>query len=225
MESRKGKDRRQSPRILSNDRRNIPKEINKKALTEPSEYSVLPEYADEIEIVEDKSLGRSQSLSETLQDREKKAFEKGEINYTPFQADQSQPNDLNDSTSQLYKEKLKNHLQNELLNEMHPNQPMEVNFDANHHLIKEGLSPELIDVQLTPEEEQIPIKPFHKKRKPGRPSSLPKESESNEWPRKTYRFNKETLKKLKIYQASLDSHQDLSIIINDALSEWLSERL
>lgn len=174
---RKNEDRRQQPRAHSKDRRN-----------ESENYPIDPEYSDEIEIVEDKSLGTSSPLSKVIEEREDRAFQKGELNYTPFKTDKV---DI---------EKLKQSLRKEITAEL---------------------------TQVEPKvstEDTIDIKPFVKKRKPGRPSSLPKESESNEWPRKTYRFNKHTLRQLKIYQASLEEHQDLSLIINTALSQWLTEQ-
>lgn len=182
---RKNEDRRQQPRSHSKDRRN-----------EAPSYPIDPEYSDEIEIVEDKSLGTSSPLSKVIEEREDRAFQKGELNYTPFKTDEV---DI-EAQNPLDIEKLKQSLRQEITAELTQSEPQ------------------------TPIEEAVEIKPFVKKRKPGRPSSLPKESESNEWPRKTYRFNKHTLRQLKIYQASLEEHQDLSLIINTALSQWLDEQ-
>lgn len=64
----------------------------------------------------------------------------------------------------------------------------------------------------------------NKNKKPGRPSSLPSIKESDEWPRKTYRFNKYTIKKLKGYQNSLDESKDLSILIDEALKMYLENK-
>jgi hypothetical protein len=54
-------------------------------------------------------------------------------------------------------------------------------------------------------------------RKPGRPSGI---KNKDQWARKTYMFNKNTLKKLKIHQAKTEEG-DLSIIIDKALKAYL----
>lgn len=227
MKSRKGNDRRQSTRSISKDRRLDMPEVE--GVSAEEVYRVSPEYADEIEIIEDKSLGEAQPISTILEDRERDAFEKGQINYTPFQANESHSfaQGSKSTTHPLDIEKLKNQLRTEILAEIQPEESIEINFEKGQYKsdYSDTEAHVALDVHPTEEEQQIPIKPFQKKRRPGRPSSLPKESQSNEWPRKTYRFHKQTLKKLKMYQARLDEHQDLSIIINEALSDWLGERL
>jgi len=62
------------------------------------------------------------------------------------------------------------------------------------------------------------------KRRPGRPSSLPSPAESNDWPRKTYRFHKERLRQLKHYQNNLDETVELSVLIDQALELFLKEK-
>jgi hypothetical protein len=62
-----------------------------------------------------------------------------------------------------------------------------------------------------------------KKRGPGRPSALPPLEHTDEWPRKTYRFNKENLRLLKQLQNNLEEHKDLSILIDEAISEYLKQ--
>lgn len=52
----------------------------------------------------------------------------------------------------------------------------------------------------------------------GRPTSI---KDPANWSRKTYKFRKTTLRKLKIHQVMLDKHQDLSVIIDLALKEYL----
>jgi hypothetical protein len=59
--------------------------------------------------------------------------------------------------------------------------------------------------------------------KGGRPSSIPA-GENIDWQRKTYRFHKNTLRSLKQFQSSLKEHRDLSLLIDDALREFLGER-
>jgi hypothetical protein len=46
---------------------------------------------------------------------------------------------------------------------------------------------------------------------------------TDEWPRKTYRFNKENLRLLKQLQNNLEEHKDLSILIDEAISEYLKQ--
>ncbi len=65
----------------------------------------------------------------------------------------------------------------------------------------------------------------HVRRKPGRPSSLPSPSESDDWPRKTYRFNKFRVRELKNYQNSLDVTKELSILIDEALEMYLKSKI
>lgn len=57
-----------------------------------------------------------------------------------------------------------------------------------------------------------------KSNKPGRPSSI---KDNENWERKTYRFRKTTLKKLKIHQIMQDDKIDLSVLIDKALKEYL----
>lgn len=202
---RKNKDRRQNPRPSSQDRRNPDSE---------EIYPVNPEFSEEIEIVEDKSQGTALPLSKIIEDREHAAYEEGKITYTPFHSDHAHSN-----TSPTDIEKLKSQLRSEIMLELTPAEPRQETL-----METEDPSSTLTSAHPTPEEAAIPIKPFVKKRRPGRPSSLPKESETDQWPRKTYRFNKSTLKRLKIHQASLDDHKDLSILINEALNHWLDSQ-
>ena len=55
-------------------------------------------------------------------------------------------------------------------------------------------------------------------KRPGRPSQI---ANKDEWFRKTYMFNKKTLKKLKVHQVMQDEPDDLSILIDKALKEYL----
>ena len=224
MKTRKSNDRRQSPRSLSNDRR-LPQQDLDEAINEET-YQALPEYADEIEIVEDKSVGTGQPLSVVLEDREKEAYDKGQIKYTPFHAADIDPLTQHplSTTKPGDIEKLKHQVKAQ---NIHGNKSNEDHFDKDPFISvhSDDSIKEVTSVNPTMAEQQIAIKPFQHKRRPGRPSSLPRESQSNEWPRKTYRFNKHTLKMLKMHQASLDEHQDLSLIINEALRDWLEARL
>ncbi len=53
--------------------------------------------------------------------------------------------------------------------------------------------------------------------RPGRPS----QTNDTEWARKTYKFKKSTLRKLKIMQATKHEHVDLSVLIDRALRAYL----
>lgn len=186
----------------NDDRRSGPRGINKERRAELSEnkYEVNPDYSDEIEIVEDKSLGITTPLSQVIKERELLARNQAVTG----------PDEL---------ENLKSILRSEIINELGQQNSIASLNEMPHY------SPDTdIIVIPTAEEAQVEIKPFLKKRRPGRPSSLPNESESNDWPRKTYRFQKNTLKRLKIHQAGLDDHQDLSILINEALKHWLNQQ-
>ena len=187
----------------NDDRRSAPRGINKERRAELSgyKYELNPDYSDEIEIVEDKSLGVTTPLSQVIKERELLARNQAVTG----------PDEL---------ENLKSILRNEIINELDQHQKSTASLNQMTH------SSQDTDIRVIPtaEEAQVEIKPFLKKRRPGRPSSLPNESESNDWPRKTYRFQKNTLKRLKIHQAGLDDHQDLSILINEALKHWLNQQ-